>query len=102
MYEELIGALKKCGYPGDVHYCRDCFLSDSGMTCRMKKLLPAAADAIEELSKKRVGTWHRVKATQRSYSFVCNSCGFMYPYLTRCCPNCGVEYIDEEPPKEET
>ena len=60
-----------------------------------------AANVIEGLSKKRVGTWHRVKATQRSYSFVCNSCGSMYPYLTRCCPNCGVEYIDEEPPKEE-
>lgn len=64
------------------------------------KLLDDAADAIEELSKKRVGTWNRVKATQRSYSFVCNSCGSMFPYLTRCCPNCGVEYIDEEPPKE--
>ena len=60
-------------------------------------IMRKAADAIEKLSKKRVGTWHRVKATQRSYSFVCNSCGFMYPYLTRCCPNCGVEYIDEEP-----
>jgi rubrerythrin len=65
------------------------------------KLLDDAADAIEELSNKRVGTWHRVKVTQRSYSFVCNSCGSMFPYLTRCCPNCGVEYIDEEPPKEE-
>ena len=63
-------------------------------------LMHRAADAIEELSKKRVGTWRRFKATQRSYSFVCNSCGFMYPYLTRCCPNCGVEYIDEEPPKD--
>lgn len=49
MYEELIGALKKCGYPGDVHYCRDCFLSDSGRTCHMKKLLSAAADVIEKL-----------------------------------------------------
>lgn len=49
MYKELIGALKKCGYPGDVHYCRDCFLSDSGRTCHMKKLLSAAADAIEKL-----------------------------------------------------
>lgn len=63
--------------------------------------LQKATNAIEKLSKKRVGTWHRVKATQRSYSFVCNSCGSMYPYLTRCCPNCGVEYIDEEPLKEE-
>lgn len=59
------------------------------------------ADAIEELSKKRVGTWHRFKATQRSYFFVCNSCGSICPYLTRCCPNCGVEYIGEEPPKGE-
>lgn len=60
-----------------------------------------AADVIEELSKKRVGTYHRLKATQRSYSFVCNSCESIYPYLTKCCPNCGVEYIDEEPTKEE-
>ena len=60
-----------------------------------------AADAIEELSKKRVGTWHRFKATQRSYSFVCNSCGSICLYLTRFCPNCGVEYIGEEPPEEE-
>lgn len=84
MYDELIKRLREC-------------------TAEMngeKTLWHQAADAIEELSKKRVGTWHRVKASQRSYSFVCNSCGSMYPYLTRCCPNCGVEYIDEEPPKE--
>ena len=60
-----------------------------------------AADAIEELSKKRTGKWHRVKATQRSYSFVCNTCGKMYPHLTKCCPFCGVEYIDEEPSETE-
>lgn len=59
-----------------------------------------AADVIEELSKKRVGTYHKLKATQRSYSFVCNSCGSMYPYLTKCCPNCGVEYINKEPQKD--
>ena len=79
MYEDLIKRLR----------------THNGMA--LNETLDEAADAIEELSKKRVGTWHRVKATQRSYSFVCNSCGFMYPYLTRCCPNCGVEYIDEEP-----
>lgn len=49
MHEEIIGALKKCGYPGDVHYCRDCVFANHGGTCRMKKLLPAAADAIETL-----------------------------------------------------
>lgn len=86
MYEELIKRLK----------------SESTLPFSAIKDMRDAASVIEELSKKRVGTWHRVKATQRSYSFVCNSCGFMYPYLTRCCPNCGVEYIDEEPPKEET
>ena len=83
MYEELIKSLRT---DHDKYFARDM----------------EAADVIEELSKKRVGTWHRFKATQRSYSFVCNSCGSIYPYLTRCCPNCGVEYIDEEPPKEET
>ena len=52
MYEELVYALKKCGYPGDVHYCRDCVFANDGGTCHRKKLLPAAADAIEELQGK--------------------------------------------------
>ena len=64
-------------------------------------LLKEAAAVIEELQKPKTGTWHRVKASKRSYMFVCNSCDKMYPYLTRCCPNCGVLYIDEEPPKED-
>lgn len=51
MYEELVYALKKCGYPGDVHCCRDCVFANDGETCHRKKLLPAAADAIEELQK---------------------------------------------------
>lgn len=90
MYKELIKRLreKACAFDYD---------GRPDIACDYEQ----SADAIEELSKKRVGTWHRVKATQRSYSFVCNSCGSMYPYLTRCCPNCGVEYIDEEPLKEE-
>ena len=83
MYEALVKRLRE--------------LPPESFTFEIMGAMHEAADAIEELSKKRVGTWHRVKATQRSYSFVCNSCGFMYPYLTRCCPNCGVEYIDEEP-----
>ena len=87
MYEELIKRLRETSM-------------DFGESDHVSVLLLDAANAIEELWKKRVGTWHRVKATQRSYYFVCNSCGFMYPYLTRCCPNCGVEYIDEEPQKD--
>ena len=63
--------------------------------------LEEAADAIEELSKKRVGTWHRIKGTKKSYLFICNSCGEMYPYLTACCPFCGVKYKGERAPKEE-
>ena len=51
MYEELVYALKKCGYPGDVHCCRDCVFANDGGTCHRKKLLPSAADAIEELQK---------------------------------------------------
>lgn len=103
MYEEIVKALRNCDFPYDVHYCRKCVCQlEHGGSCDCRRLFPRAADAIEELSKKRVGTWHRVKASQRSYSFVCNSCGSMYPYITRCCPNCGIEYIDEEPPKEET
>ena len=82
MYEELIKSLRT---DHDKYFARDM----------------EAEDVIAKLNKKRIGTWHRFKATQRSYFFVCNSCGSMYPYLTRCCPNCGVEYIDEEPPKEE-
>jgi len=96
MYEDLVKRLRTCGNSLSCNKCKwrpEC----AGISEAFRK----AADAIEELSKKRVETWHRVKATQRSYSFVCNSCGSMYPYLTRCCPNCGVEYIDEEPPKEE-
>ncbi len=84
MYDELIKRL------------RDCTSEQNGE----KTLWCQAADAIDELSKKRVGTWHRIKASGRGYSFICNSCGMMYPYLTKCCPFCGVEYIDEEPPKE--
>lgn len=83
MYEDLIKRLRDpCQYENCV-LCKE------------------AADAIAELSNKRTGTWHRVKATQRSYSFVCNTCGMMYPNLTKCCPFCGVEYIDEEPSKTE-
>lgn len=125
MYEELIESSRACAmrYNGNCDRCLFCGMSNDKNGECYQQLHKAAADAIEdmnrsidgldadndslcqkieELSKKRVGTWHRVKASQRSYSFVCNSCGSMYPYLTRCCPNCGVEYIDEEPPKEET
>ena len=98
MYEELVKRLRNCATEAPT--CNTCDLATDGFCC--DTLMVQAANAIAELSKKRVGTWHRFKATQRSYSFVCNSCGSMYPYLTRCCPNCGVEYIDEEPPKEET
>ena len=115
MYDELVKELREhqCQATEDdlQDICEVCsydvIISDKTKFAGIKSvcvcgLMHRAADAIEELSKKRVGTWHRVKASQRSYSFVCNSCGSMYPYLTRCCPNCGVEYIDEEPPKEET
>ena len=70
MYEELIKRLRNVSM-------------EFGQLDHVSVLLLEAANAIEELSKKRVGTWHRVKASQRSYSFVCNSCGSMYPYLTR-------------------
>lgn len=104
MYEELINSLRYCATHscmGEAPALTGCtaIYDDAPKDCDSCNavLQWRAADAIEELSKKRVGTWHRVKASQRSYSFVCNSCGSMYPYLTRCCPNCGVEYIDEEP-----
>ena len=74
-----------------------CGLKEAESTVWLKE----AAAAIEDLQKPKTGTWHRVKASKRSYMFVCNFCHKMYPYLTRCCPNCGVLYIDEEPPKEE-
>lgn len=125
MYEELIGALKKCGYPGDVHYCRDCFLSDSGRTCHMKKLLSAAADAIEALNgkatPKHVGfsSWKGYRNTRykcpycnknvRNDEAYCHKCGqaLMFPRIsfTPYVPGETQEVIMEwpdEPPKEET
>jgi len=55
--EALVTALRNCGYPGDVHYCRDCVFANDGGTCHRKKLLPAAADAIEELTDRIDGEW---------------------------------------------
>lgn len=100
MYEELVKQCRDCldSLCGDCKY--EHLQKPGNFVPCMNALLGETADVIEKLSKKRVGTWHRFKATQRSYSFVCNSCGSMFPYLTRCCPNCGVEYINEEPPKE--
>ena len=64
------------------------------------KVLAEAAEAIEELQKPKMGTWHRVKASKRSYMFVCNSCDKIFPYLTRCCPNCGEEFERITIPKD--
>lgn len=97
MYEELVKKIRHCAT--DPMHCLSCGEDKDGRC--FKRLMMHAADAIEELQKPKTGTWHRVKASKRSYMFVCNSCDKMYPFLTRCCPNCGVLFIDEEPPKEE-
>lgn len=54
MYEELIKALKNCGYPGCCHYCSNgCVMSPDGTaTCGQTPLLRKAANVIEELSAK--------------------------------------------------
>lgn len=54
MYEELIKALKNCGYPGCGHYCSNgCVMSPDGTaTCGQTPLLRKAANVIEELSAK--------------------------------------------------
>ena len=54
MYEELIKALKNCGYPGCGHYCSNgCGMSPDGTaTCGQTPLLRKAANVIEELSAK--------------------------------------------------
>ena len=54
MYEELIKALKNCGYPGCGHYCsKGCVMSPDGTaTCGQTPLLRKAANVIEELSAK--------------------------------------------------
>lgn len=54
MYEELIKALKNCGYPGCGHYCSNgCVMSPDGTaTCGQTPLLRKAANVIEELSVK--------------------------------------------------
>lgn len=125
MYEELVYALKKCGYPGDVHYCRDCVFANDGGTCHRKKLLPAAADAIEELSAiatpKRVGftQWKGYRNTRykcpycnknvRNDEAYCHKCGqaLMFPrisftpYVQGETQEVIIEWPDE-PPKEET
>ena len=54
MYEDLIKALKNCGYPGCGHYCSNgCVMSPDGTaTCEQTPLLRKAANVIEELSAK--------------------------------------------------
>ena len=54
MYEELIKALKNCGYPGCGHYCSNgCVMSPDGTaTCGQTPLLRKTANVIEELSAK--------------------------------------------------
>jgi len=56
MYEELIKALKNCGYPGCGHYCSNgCVMSPDGTaTCGQTPLLRKAANVIEELSMARL------------------------------------------------
>ncbi|MBO6269304.1 MAG: DUF551 domain-containing protein [Clostridium sp.] len=117
MYEELVCALKKCGYPGDVHFCRDCVFTNDGGTCHREKLLPAAADAIEELSKP-----HWIPVTERlpekeqcclvvlnnrtvDFCFYTKRCGFGM-YLARKWEGANDEVTHwmplPVPPKEET
>ena len=106
MYDELVKRLRKEAGKWCANCCYKCGDNVCGAPDDRKKDCDVytklhAADVIEEISEKRTGTWHRIKATQRSYSFVCNTCGKVYPHLTKCCPFCGVEYIDEEPSKTE-
>ena len=52
MYEEIVSALRNCGFPNSYRYCPNCvFAGKYGGSCDLKKLLPEAADAIEELSR---------------------------------------------------
>ena len=97
MYDELVKRLRDAAKMSDAL----AVLLPHSEGNATAKLYNEAADAIEELSKKRVGTWHRIKGTKKSYLFICNSCGEMYPYLTACCPFCGVKYKGERVPKEE-
>lgn len=52
MYEEIVKALRNCGSPYDVHYCRKCVCQlEHGGSCDCRRLFPLAADAIEELNR---------------------------------------------------
>lgn len=84
MYEELIKALKNCGYPGCGHYCSNgCVMSPDGTaTCGQTPLLRKAANVIEELSAKyekalrdlvkQVEQPHWIPVTERLPN--CNGC----------------------------
>ena len=52
MYEEIVKALRNCGFPYDVHYCRKCVCQlEHGGSCDCRRLFPRAADAIEKQQK---------------------------------------------------
>ena len=86
MYEELVKALRNCGYPNSYRYCPNCvFVGKYGGSCELKKLLPAAAAAIEELQKANCELLFRVGQAEALIDY----------YQTGKMPM-------PEPPKEET
>ena len=106
MYEEIVKALRNCGFPYDVHYCRKCVCQlEHGGSCDCRRLFPRAADAIEELSGKVDGL--QFFADNISKLPDCNTCmkkhtcEFMPEYGEYCRINCPAWLGEPEPPKEE-
>ena len=99
MYEEIVKALRNCGFPYDVHYCRKCVCQlEHGGSCDCRRLFPLAADAIEKLTDRNVGKW----INYLEDGFV--ECPFCHS-ATNCdgdiaelhyCFNCGAKLEDDE------
>ena len=53
MYDELVKALRMCGYPASFWYCGNgCIFARDGGSCGGSPLLSAAASAIDELNER--------------------------------------------------
>ena len=53
MYDEVVKALRMCGYPKSYWYCEHgCIFSRGGSVCDRTPLLSAAASAIDELNER--------------------------------------------------
>ena len=53
MYEDVVKALRMCGYPVSYYWCsHGCCFAVDGSTCRTGPMISAAASAIEDLNER--------------------------------------------------